>query len=78
MILCKPQMAEFETIPELSRVLNLSAASLAGISRAQLQYTDTQHLRAEIPLLFMGRCGFDVSMRVSALSKKRAHGANRL
>jgi hypothetical protein len=48
-------MAEFETIPELSRVLNLSAASLAGISKAQLQFTDAQHLRAEIPLLFMGR-----------------------
>lgn len=48
-------MAEFETNPELTRVLNLSNSFLGGISRTQLQFVETQHLRAEIPLIYMGR-----------------------
>lgn len=51
---CK-SMAEFETIPELTRVLNACHMSLGAISKSQLQYNDSQHLRAEIPLLYMGR-----------------------
>jgi hypothetical protein len=48
-------MAEFETIPELTRVLNACHTSLGAISKAQLQFNDTQHSRAEIPMLYMGR-----------------------
>mmetsp|Transcript_123859 Transcript_123859/g.243002 ORF Transcript_123859/g.243002 Transcript_123859/m.243002 type:complete len:692 (-) Transcript_123859:390-2465(-) len=52
---CCKNMAEFETNPELTRVLNLSNSYLSGISRTQLQLVETQHLRAEIPLVYMGR-----------------------
>jgi hypothetical protein len=48
-------MAEFETHPELSRVLLAANASLSASSKAQLQLVDAQYLEAQIPLQYMGR-----------------------
>ena len=48
-------MSEFETIPELTRVLTATNTALAALSRTQLQICDRQHLAAEIPVVYMGR-----------------------
>ncbi len=48
-------MAEFETIPELTRVLIASHAGISAGSKTLLQITDKLHFEAQIPLVFMGR-----------------------
>ena len=57
MILClfSVQMAEFETIPELTRVLTASHAGISAGSKTLLQITDKLHFEAQIPLVYMGR-----------------------
>lgn len=49
-------MAEFETIPELTRVLTASHATISAGSKNLLQITDKLHFEAQIPLVYMGRC----------------------
>lgn len=48
-------MSEFETIPELTRVLTVTNTALAALSRTQLQICDRQHVAAEIPIVYVGR-----------------------
>ncbi len=48
-------MAEFETIPELTRVLIASSTVLTNATKALLQNTDKQFFDAQIPLVYMGR-----------------------
>lgn len=49
------QMAEFETIPELTRVLSVSHSGMSGGSKALLLITDKAYFEAQIPLVYMGR-----------------------
>lgn len=49
------QMAEFETIPELTRVLVACHGGMGAGSKALLQITDKLHFEAQIPLVYMGR-----------------------
>lgn len=53
--LCCKYMAEFETIPELTRVLTASHTGISAGSKTLLQITDKLHFEAQIPIVYMGR-----------------------
>lgn len=48
-------MAEFETIPELTRLLVINSNSMSIIAKQQLEFLSIQHLKAEIPMIYIGR-----------------------